>query len=40
MHAELADGPIREVQVAYSGDILNLEVQPVPAPSWWAYCSQ
>jgi D-3-phosphoglycerate dehydrogenase len=29
LHAQLADGPIREVQVAYSGDILNLEVQPV-----------
>jgi D-3-phosphoglycerate dehydrogenase / 2-oxoglutarate reductase len=29
LHAQLADSPIREVQIAYSGDILNLEVQPV-----------
>lgn len=29
LHAQLADGPIDEVEVSYSGDILNLDVQPV-----------
>ena len=29
LHAQLADSPIREVRIAYSGDILNLELQPV-----------
>jgi D-3-phosphoglycerate dehydrogenase / 2-oxoglutarate reductase len=29
LHAQLADSPMQEVQIAYSGDILNLEVQPV-----------
>jgi D-3-phosphoglycerate dehydrogenase / 2-oxoglutarate reductase len=29
LHAQLSDSPIRGVQIAYSGDILNLELQPV-----------
>jgi D-3-phosphoglycerate dehydrogenase / 2-oxoglutarate reductase len=29
LHAQLADSPIRGVQISYSGDILNLELQPV-----------
>jgi D-3-phosphoglycerate dehydrogenase len=29
LHAQLSDSPIRAVQIAYSGEILNLELQPV-----------
>jgi D-3-phosphoglycerate dehydrogenase len=29
LHAQLADAPIQSLGVAYSGDILNLELQPV-----------
>jgi D-3-phosphoglycerate dehydrogenase len=29
LHAQLSESPIHAVQIAYSGDILNLELQPV-----------
>jgi D-3-phosphoglycerate dehydrogenase len=29
LHAQLADGPVRAVSVIYSGDLLDLDVQPV-----------
>jgi D-3-phosphoglycerate dehydrogenase len=29
LHAQLADGPLRAVQIVYQGDMLNLELQPV-----------